>query len=168
MRIDNRAMRLLLLIVAALVFTGAAAQADEDEKASTSLADLMPATGLKFTVPKEVPDVWIVPFDTSNGGTLEVYVTYNDEGKAFALIFATLVDEKVSYTPSRELLLEAMKFNNDWPGVKLVYDAEHGDVDCQTEVYLKKGTVTPEVLADMINNLAARADEVQPKLQQLK
>ena len=168
MRIDDRAMRILVLILAALMLTGASARADEDEKASTDLAELMPACGLKYSVNKDLPNVWIVPFDTTAGGTMDVYVTYNDDGKAFALVFATLVDEEPSYTFSRELLLEAMKFNNDWPGVKLVYDAEHGDIDCQTEVYLKGGTVTPEVLADLINNLAARADEVQARLQALK
>jgi hypothetical protein len=66
------------------------------------------------------------------------------------------------------VLAEAMKLNNDWPGVKLVYDDDFGDIDCQTEVHLTNGTVTPEELAFHIQMVAARAEQAANQLKGLK
>jgi hypothetical protein len=129
------------------------------------LGELLKATGLKHTALEGQDNSWRVPFEGEAGKTLEVYVTYNDDKKQFALIFATVVDREDNYVFSREVLVECMKLNNDYPGVKFVLDEKHGDIDCQTEAYM--GTITAESLGMYINLVASMANENMAKLNQL-
>jgi len=147
-------------LLAGLLLTATAGFAENPD-----LGELLKATGLKHTALEGQEDSWRVPFEGDNGKTLEVYVTYNDEKKQFALIFATVVDREDNYVYSREVLVECMKLNNDYPGVKFVLDEKHGDLDCQTEAYM--GTITAESLGMYINLVASMANENMAKLNQL-
>lgn len=108
---------------------------------------------------------WIVPFDAKDGGNIDVYVTYNNEKRKFAMIFATVVDKDDKFDFGKDVLVEAMKLNNDYPACKFCLDYDHGDIDCQSEVLMS--TLTPETLDMHINLVAALADEQGPKLKDL-
>lgn len=148
------------IIVAAVLLAGTAGLAEDK-----SLGDLLKATGLKHTALEGQENSWRVPFEGEGGKNLDVFVTYNDDKKQFALIFATVVDREDGFAYNRETLAECMKLNNDYPGVKFVLDEKHGDIDCQTEVYMS--TITSETLAMFINLVASMGDENAPKLNQL-
>ena len=130
-----------------------------------NLGDLLKATGLKYNALEGQTDSWRVPFDAKEGKALDVFVTYNDDKKQFALIFATVVDREDNYAYGREVLAECMKLNNDFPGIKFVLDEKHGDIDCQTEVYMS--TITAESLTMYINLVASMGDDHSAKLNQL-
>lgn len=124
------------------------------------LKTVLDKTGLKY---KKLDDTsWIVPFDAKDDKSLDVYVTYNDDKKKFALIFATVVDKDDNFEFGKDVLLEAMKLNNDFPGVKFCADVDHGDIDVQSEVLMT--TLTPEVLSMYINLVAQMADDNSQKL----
>lgn len=163
MKTKNLGIALLILIAAAMLSTRPAQAAP-----SSDLAELLKGTGLKFSALEGVSDCWTLVFDSDSGPDVEVTVTYNDADRAFALIFSTVLDEEKGYQFSEPVLAEAMKLNNDWPGVKLVYDDDFGDIDCQTEVHLTNGTVTPEELAFHIQMVAARAEQAANQLKGLK
>lgn len=150
----------LVAVLAAILLLSAGAFAQEK-----NLGDLLKETGLKYSALEGQADSWRVPFDAKEGATMDVFVTYNDDKRQFALIFATVVDREDNYSYGREVLVEAMKLNNDFPGVKFVLDEKHGDIDCQTEVYMT--TITTESLAMYVNLVASMADENAAKLQQL-
>jgi hypothetical protein len=127
------------------------------------LGAMIAKSGLKFRELEK--GSWVVPFDAGEGKTMDVYVTYNNEKKKFAMIFTTVVDKEDNYAFSKEILLEAMKLNNDYPACKFCLDAANGDIDCQSEVYM--ATLTPESLDMHINLVAALADENSKKLNEL-
>lgn len=127
------------------------------------LGAMIAKSGLKF---RQVENgSWVVPFDAGEGNTMDVYVAYNNEKKKFAMIFTTVVDKEDNFSFSKEILLEAMKLNNDYPACKFCLDAENGDIDCQSEVYM--ATLTPESLDMHINLVAALADENSKRLNEL-
>lgn len=148
------------LILASLLLTAAAGLAEDK-----SLADVLKATGLKYSALEGQENSWRVPFEGQGGKNLDVFITYNDDKKQFALIFATVVDREDNFAYNRETLAECMKLNNDFPGIKFVLDEKHGDIDCQTEVYMS--TITTESLAMYINLVASMGDEHAAKLNQL-
>jgi hypothetical protein len=148
----------IIMALAALLMLSAGAYAQD-------LAGLMKATGLKYTALEGIEDSWRVPFDAEGGKTLDVFVTYNDDKKHFALIFATVVDREDNYVYNRDVLAKSMKLNNDLSGVKFVLDEKNGDIDCQTEVYMP--TITAESLAMFINLIASVGDENTAELSQL-
>lgn len=129
------------------------------------LGELLKATGLKHSALEGQEDSWRVPFESDDGKTLDVYLTYNDDKKQFALIFATVVDREDNYVYNREVLVECMKLNNDYPGVKFVLDEKHGDIDCQAEAYME--TLTAESLGMYLNLVASMGNENMAKLNQL-
>jgi hypothetical protein len=147
-------------LLAGLLFATAGAFADAPD-----LGALLQATGLKYSALEGQENSWRVPFEGEGGKTLDVFVTYNDDKKQFALIFATVVDREDNYDFGREVLAECMKLNNDFPGVKFVLDGKHGDIDCQTEVYMS--TITAESLGMYINLVASMSNENSAKLNQL-
>jgi hypothetical protein len=154
----TRMSRILIVLAAILVLTAGA-------HAEGNLADLLKATGLKYSALEGVEDSWRVPFDAKGGKTLDVFVTYNDDKKHFALIFATVVDREDNYVYNRDTLVKAMKLNNDFPGIKFVLDEKNGDIDCQTEVYMQ--TITAESLTMYINLVASMGDDNMAELNQL-
>lgn len=166
MKISTRRGRIAVaLVVGAAIVLGAAAvlvcsaQAQDDNP----LKALLDKSGLKYT--KLDDESWIVPFDAEGGNTLNVYVTYNDDKKRFALIFSTVVDKDDNFSYGKDLLQEAMKLNNDFAGIKFCLDAEHGDIDCQSEVLMS--TLNAEVLSMYINMVAEKADTYSKKLNEL-
>lgn len=169
-------MLLVALALPALVSADdAAAQPTQNNPAATAdqtttpaagqnpLKALLDKTGLKYKPLDE--ESWIVPFDAKEGKTLDVYLTYNDSNRKFALIFSTVVDKEDKYAYGKDVLAEAMKLNNDYPGVKFCLDADHGDIDVQSEVLMQ--TLTPEVLAMYVNLVAQMADDNTKKLNEL-
>jgi hypothetical protein len=148
-----------LVVLAAILLLAAAAHAENN------LADMLKASGLKYSALEGVEDSWRVPFDAHGGKTLDVFVTYNDDKKHFALIFATVVDREDNYVYNRDVLVKAMKLNNDFPGIKFVLDEKNGDIDCQTEVYMQ--TITAESLAMYVNLVASMGDENSAELNRL-
>ena len=134
-------------------------QAEDDNP----LKAVLDKTELKY---KKLDDTsWIIPFDAKDNKSLDVYVTYNDDKKKFALVFATVVDKDDKFDYNKDVLLEAMKLNNDFPGVKFCADVDHGDIDVQSEVLMT--TLTPEVLSMYINLVAQMADDNSKKLNEL-
>lgn len=152
----------LVVILALVTLCGVAfAQAPD-------LGALIKDTQLKYEEMKVTGDAlpsWRLPFDGQNGKTIDVFVTYNDDQKKFALIFSTVVDRENNFTYNRETLVEAMKLSNDYPGTKFVLDEDHGDIDCQTEVYMQ--TINAESLGMYINLVASMSDDHAAKLNQL-
>lgn len=136
--------------------------AAQDEEANL-LKDLLEKTDLKTRALDD--ESWIVPFDARDGSTIDVYVTYNNEKKKFAMIFATVVDKDDKFEFGREVLAECMKLNNDYPACKFCLDYDHGDIDCQSEVLIS--TLTAEALDMHINLVAALADEQAANLRAL-
>ena len=155
----TRTMWTLMAVAASLMLCAGAYAQGKD------LASLLKATGLKHTALEGVEDSWRVPFDAAGGKTLDVFVTYNDDKKHFALIFATVVDREANYAYNRDVLVKAMKLNNDFPGIKFVLDEKNGDIDCQTEVYME--TITVESLTMYINLVASMGDENMAELNRL-
>lgn len=134
-------------------------QAQDDNPLKT----ILDKTELKY---KKLDDnSWIVPFDAKDDKSLDVYVTYNDDKRKFALIFATIVDKEDKFNFDKEVLLEGMKLNNDFPGVKFCADVDHGDIDVQSEVLMT--ILTPEVLSMYINLVAQMADDHSKDLNDL-
>ncbi|MEN6642798.1 MAG: hypothetical protein ABFE08_10155 [Armatimonadia bacterium] len=146
---------LMVLVVAAAL----PALAQEQGQLET----LMNATGLKME--KLEADTWKVPFDGDNGKTLEVYVTYSNDKKLSALIFCTVVDRDANFQFNREVLARAMVISNDQPFIKIVLDADHGDLDCQTEAYMP--TLTAEALKMYLDTVASISDQYGAELNQL-
>ncbi|MEN6303675.1 MAG: hypothetical protein ABFD96_13175 [Armatimonadia bacterium] len=146
---------LMVLVVAAAL----PALAQEQGQLET----LMNATGLKME--KLEADTWKVPFDGDNGKTLEVYVTYSNDKKISALIFCTVVDRDANFQFNREVLARAMVISNDQPFIKIVLDADHGDLDCQTEAYMP--TLTAEALKMYLDTVASISDQYGAELNQL-
>jgi hypothetical protein len=119
--------------------------------------------GLKY---RKLDDTtWIVPFEGDDDLTVNVFVTYNNDKKSFALLFATVVDKDDKFDYNLDVLLECMKLNNDYPGVKFCLDYDNGDLDCQSEVLMK--TITAESLETHINLVAALANTSHTKLNNL-
>lgn len=158
---QRRVAQLFVVILSCLMFFSCAGWAEDQPK---DLGALLKATGLKYSE-VEAGESWRIPFDLNNGQTLDVFLAYNNEKKHFALIFATIVDREDNFVFNREVLAEAMRLNNDLPGIKFVLDEKHGDIDCQTEIWMK--TVTAESLEMYINLVAAVVDENIAKFNQL-
>jgi hypothetical protein len=131
-------------------------------QAQVDLASLLQQTGLNYSPMAGVADAWVLNFNGDGGKTLKEYVTYNDEGKQYALIFITVVDGPEHHVFSPALLTEAMELNNALPGAKFVYDEDHGDIDCQTEVPL--ATATAATLRQALNRVATVASDHMEKL----
>jgi len=150
----------VVLAASALVGVGRNVSAQGDNP----LADLLKKTDLKFRSLDE--ESWVVPFDIGEGKTRDVYVTYNNEKKKFAMIFTTVVNKDDKHDYGAPILLESMKLNNDYPACKFCLDYDNGDIDCQSEVYME--TLTPQSLALHINLVAAVASDHGEKLNQLE
>lgn len=147
------------ILVGLLALLVCQVQAEDDNPLKT----MLDKTELKY---KKLDDTsWIIPFDAKDDKSLDVYVTYNDDKRKFALIFATVVDKEDKFNFGKEVLLEGMKLNNDFPGVKFCVDVDHGDIDVQSEVLMT--TVTPEVLSMYINLVAQMADDNAKSLNEL-
>lgn len=127
------------------------------------LKDMLGKTNLKSRALDN--ESWVVPFDGKDGEGIDVYVTYNNEKRRFAMVFATAVDKEDKFDFDKDILLECMKLNNDYPACKFCLDYDHGDIDCQTEVLMS--TLTPESLAMHINLIAAMVDEQKAELRKL-
>lgn len=156
-------MRLFLLLLALLVLpTQARAQDLAD------LKTLMEETGLKSRTLETVEASWVVPFESSTGKEFDVYVTYANDRRDFALIFTTVVDGEDGEVFGQPLLSQALKLSNDYTGVKFAYDQKYGDLDCQAEVYLGAGAVTAAELKRYINAVADVADTCRADLNALK
>jgi hypothetical protein len=163
MKMTSRQGKITVAVVAALAvmagvfaLTARTAHAQDDNPLKT----ILDKTGLKY---KKLDDTsWIVPFDAKGGKTIDVYVTYNDDKRKFALIFATVVDKEKNYDYGKEVLTEAMKLNNDFPGVKFCLDSDHGDIDCQSEVLMS--VLTPDILSMYVNLVAQMTDDNAEKL----
>ncbi len=158
---QRRAAQLFVVILSCALFFSFAGWAEDQPK---DLGALLKATGLKYSEVK-AGESWRIPFDLNNGQTLDVFLAYNNEKKHFALIFATIVDREDNFVFNREVLAEAMRLNNDLPGIKFVLDEKNGDIDCQTEIWMK--TITAESLEMYINLVAAVVDENIAKFNQL-
>lgn len=156
-------MRLWLVLLALLALPLPSLAQDLSD-----LSSLMEGTGLKFQALGTASDSWSVPFESRSGEQFEVYVTYANDRKEFALIFTTVVDGPEGATFNQALLAEALKLSNDYTGVKFAYDQKYGDVDCQAEVYLGSGAVTPAELKRYINAVADVADACRADLNALK
>ncbi len=160
-KITLGALVLTAVLAGALILLhGSVIAQDED---ANPLKDLLEKTDLKLRPLDD--ESWIVPFDADDGSTFDVYVTYNNDKKKFAIIFATVVDKEDKFEFSREVLEACMKLNNDYPASKFCLDYDHGDIDCQSEVYM--ATLTPESLFMHINLVAALADEQAANLRLL-
>lgn len=152
-----------MAIVFGAILPACQAQAQEQAQDDNPLKALLDQTGLKY---KKLDDTsWIVPFDAKEGKTIDVYLTYNDDKKKFALIFSTVVDKDDNYEFGKEVLAEAMKLNNDYPGIKYCLDADHGDIDVQSEIYMSG--LNAEVLTMYVNLVAQMADDNAEKLNAL-
>ena len=128
------------------------------------LGQLLQQSGLKFRkLDKDAG--WVVPFDAGGGKTVNVLITYTSNKKKFAMIFATVVDKDDKYEYGKDVLLEAMKLNNQATGCKFCLDYDNGDIDCQSEVYM--ATLTPETLDLYVNLVAQTANEDGQKLSAL-
>jgi len=134
--------------------------ADPDDK----LASLMKDTELKYKVIDE--SSYLVPFERDGEETLDVFVTYNNEEKKFVLIFTTILDYEDGHEFSPEVLARAMKINNDYPVIKLCLDVENGDIDCQSEAYVR--TLDAQSLDMHINFVAGIADEFAEELKAME
>lgn len=140
--------RILVLAAAIAGLTVGPVQA----RTHVDLLSLLRQTGLKYSPVHNDNEAWKLPFDGPHGKTIKVYLTYSNNQRQFALIFATVVHRQPYYAYSRALLVEAMKLNNDKVGIKYVLDEKNGDIDCQREVYLP--TATPASLKRALNNVA--------------
>jgi len=147
----------LAAVIGAFNLTTVSAQGDNP------LKDLLAKTTLKNRALDN--ESWVVPFDGKDGESIDVYVTYNNEKRKFAMVFATVVDKEDKFDFDKDVLLECMKLNNDYPACKFCLDYDHGDIDCQTEVLM--ATLTPESLAMHINLIAAMVDEQKAELRKL-
>ena len=49
------------------------------------------------------------PFDAKDAKSLDVYVTYNDAKRKFALVFSTVVDKEDKFDYGKDVLLEIGK-----------------------------------------------------------
>jgi hypothetical protein len=159
----NRFFRTITAVVVAVLLIGllhGAALAQTDDR----LANLMQETDLKFKVLNEYS--YLVPFETDNNGQIDVYVTYNNEEKDFALIYTTLLDYEDGHEFRPEVAYRALKINNDYPAVKLCLDTSHGDLDAQTEQYMR--TLDAQALSLHINMIAAIADRFMTELSDLE
>ena len=138
--------------LAALIFTltGFAVPAQAEDRLKT----LLEQTGLKYSA-LDMPDAWKIAYDGDDGKTVTEYLTYSNDRKEYALMFVTVVDREDNYAFSYAALKEALKLSNDDVGVKFVLDEKHGDIDCQSEVYL--GTATPESLKRALDAVASTA-----------
>jgi len=154
------ALSLLAVLCGVLVLTAGPLGA---EPTSPDLEQLMSQTGLKYS--QTAPTVWVVPFDGDSGRRFEVFVTYNDDGRLYALIFTTVVDRADGYQYGREVLAEALKISNDIPGCKLVLDQDYGDIDCQSEQFMEN--LTTASLIRHIELVAAMADKYYKMLNDL-
>jgi hypothetical protein len=128
---------LLVAILACALVVPAFAQDAEDADTPDPLRTMMEETDLKYKVIDEYS--YLVPFELGEDeeNTLDVFVTYNNDEKKFVLIFCTILDYEDGHDFRGETLARAMKINNDYPVIKLCLDADNGDLDCQSEVYVR-------------------------------
>lgn len=148
-RIAVAAVVIVALVLGGVAFIPVGARANGENP----LAEMLVQTDLKYRELDE--EGWVIPFEGENDEIIDVYLTYNNEKRKFAMIFTTVVDRDPEYEFSRDLLEAAMRLNNDYPGVKFCLDQTYGDIDCQAEVYME--TITPESLDMYINLVAALA-----------
>ncbi len=157
----DRALFVTIIAVSVLVWcVGTPVTAEPDD----TLAGLMRDTDLKYKVIDEYS--YLAPFERDNEETLDVFITYNNEKKNFVLIFTTLLDYEDGHEFSPEVLARAMKINNDYPVVKLCLDVENGDLDCQSEVYVR--TLDAQSLEMHINFVASIADKFTEELKAME
>ncbi|HOX27054.1 MAG TPA: hypothetical protein PLL30_15145 [Candidatus Krumholzibacteria bacterium] len=127
------------------------------------LKDLLDQTGLVWSPVEQSVDSWRVPYESSDGrGPVEVFLTYNDDSRQFALLFATVVDRPEYFDFGKDVLVECMRLNNDYSGVKFCLDARYGDIDCQTELLMS--ALDAETLALSLERVADLADQHRARL----
>jgi len=153
--------RMAVCALAAVLLTAGTTFADSSSPDADPLGTAVEKCGLKC---ERLADqtAWKVPFDAKEQGTLNVYVTYNDDKRQYALIFATVVHKTKDFEYSREVLEECMKINSDIPGFKFCLDYSHGDLDCQAELLMS--TLTPESLKHHLSLVASMSQQHGPKL----
>lgn len=156
MDIKRRQRIISIYAFALLIFTISVPAARA--QTTVDIGALLQQTGLKYSSVKDPnAKAWKVPYDDGKGGTVNEYVAYSNGNKDFALIWVTVVDRAPGYNFSYALLTRAMQLNNDEGGIKFVLDGKHGDIDCQTEVYLP--TATPQSLRMALDNVAKEATD---------
>ena len=139
------------------------ARADDEDP----LQAMLDQTDLKYRVLDE--NSYIVPFEIEGADedeTLDVFLTYNNDEKKFALMFCTILDYEDGHDFRPETMLRALRINNDFPAIKLCIDADNGDLDCQAEVYMR--TLDAESLDMYINFVASMATKFAEELHALE
>lgn len=156
----------LLSFALALLLFGLSPPLARAQQTHVDLGALLQKTGLKYSsVSNAHVQVWKIPYDNGKGGTVDEYLTYSNDKDQFGLIFMTVVHRQPYYQFSRALLATAMQINNDKVGIKFVLDGKHGDIDCQTEIYLP--TATPATLKRAMNDVAYTATAYWDELNRL-
>lgn len=149
------ALAVLMLLLAP--GAGAAGEAPDLER-------LLQETGLKYRTLS--PEAFAIPFEARDGRSIEVYLTWWDSDRDFALLFTTVLDLEDQHAFTPDLMREALQLNNGHPTAKFVIDADRGDLDCQTE--LDATTLTAESLKKHLDLLAAVADDTRARLEALE
>lgn len=156
MDIKRRLRAISIFAFALLIFTLSMPRARA--QTTIDIGALLQQTGLKYSnISNANVQAWKIPYDNGKGGTIDEYITYSNDKRDFALIFVTVVDKTPGYNFSYALLTRAMQLNNDKVGIKFVLDEKHGDIDCQTEVYLP--AATPATLKRALDNVAKEATD---------
>ncbi len=145
--------RTLLLATAVCLVAGGMSVAARADDVNDPLRAMMEDTGLKYKIIDE--HSYLVPFELDDEGTLDVFVTYNNEDKKFVLVFCTILDYEDGHQFRPETMARALKLNNDYPAVKLCLDVDNGDIDCQAEAYVR--TLDADALDMYINFVASMA-----------
>ncbi len=153
-----------IMVLTLVGLMAGALQAPVAAQTEDKLASLIKDTGLKYKALDEYS--YHVPFELDDDRTLDVFVTYNNEEKKFVLIFTTLLDYEDGHEFKPEVMARALAINNDYPVIKLCLDAEHGDLDCQSEVYVR--TLDAQSLDMHINLVAAIAAQLADELKAME
>lgn len=158
----SRASKRVFGAVVLSVLLGGSLAWGQDPKPD-NLQEVLAGTGLSWQAIEEGVDSWRVSFqDSAETGSIDVYLTYNDDNRRYALIFSTVVDEAPEYIYSQDILAECMKLNNLYPGIKFCLDFANGDIDCQNESLMS--TLTSESLSLQLDRVASFVDEYGPTL----
>jgi hypothetical protein len=146
-----------LSVAIAFIAVPAFAQADK-------LADLLAKTDLVYDTLNE--NLYLLPFETEDEGTINVLVTYSNEEKQFLLIFTTVLDYEDYHGYKSETLAAALRISNDHQAIKMCLDIENGDIDCQVEPYLR--ILDAEALDMYINLVVGIAAQYKEELSNLE
>jgi len=91
-----------------------------------------------------------------------VTVCYNNDSKAWILIYVTVIDQSSGFEYPEEVLKWCLDYNSRKSGAKFALDEKHGDIDAQWEIPTEMATV--EVIDRMVNDVANTADSYHDTL----